>query len=311
MCGIIGAVKRNTCVEDLINGLRHVEYRGYDSAGVSVHQGGVIHTIKREGCLDNLDQALKNNTLSGQTGIGHTRWATHGNPSSANAHPHATSLVSVVHNGIIENHLQIRDRLKAEGCVFSSDTDSEVIPHLISLYLALGYSCEAACQAAINDLHGSFALGILFKEAPDMLMAARRGSPLVIGKSKDAMYLGSDCIALSGLADDVLFMEEGDWAMIDSQQLELHDLNGATICRDFVENTALKHSTDKADHPHYMHKEIHEQPDAIRKTLFHTQQTLWDFPFDLKKTHRLHLIACGSSGLGASAEAGALGSTAV
>lgn len=296
MCGIIGAVKRDSCVDDLIRGLRHVEYRGYDSAGISVHQEGRIHTLKRMGKLEQLTNALEvTPLLEGTSGIGHTRWATHGAPSCSNAHPHATQQVSVVHNGIIENHRQIRHQLEAQGRVFSSDTDSEVIPHLISLFIQQGQSCEAACLSAIEALRGSFALAVMFNETPDMLFAARRGSPLVLGRNEEATYLGSDSLALAGMASELIFMEEGDWAILDNQHISLHNREGSRVERRWVENTASAKQSNKQNYQHFMHKEIHEQPDILRKTLQSAQQQLRNLPFDISQLNRLSLIGCGTS----------------
>lgn len=295
MCGIVGAVKQKSCLDDLLSGLQRVEYRGYDSAGISVHHQGQIHTIKREGALENLTHALEYRNLTGHTGIGHTRWATHGQPSCANAHPHVSSHVAVVHNGIIENYLHIRRRLEAEGCIFSSDTDSEVIPHLVSHYMARGQSPEAACLSTLKDLQGSYALGVMFRDQPDQIFAARSGSPLVLGRSNDGMYLGSDDMALAGMAPELMYMEDGSWAMLSHDSLALHDDRGRETAPVWVPNSSSSQTDDKARYRYFMHKEIFEQPDAIRETLISTGLQGDQQEVDLSKAQRLTLIGCGSS----------------
>lgn len=295
MCGIVGSINQSNVVPDLLNSLGNIEYRGYDSAGVSVLTGSGIATKKRPGKLESLRNSLSTKPLIGNIGIGHTRWATHGEPNKTNAHPHSNDDVAVVHNGIIENHRHLRGWLEAEGFIFQSQTDTEVIPHLISHFLAQGCDPDQAMQRALQHLEGAFALGVLFNLDQDHLYAARRGSPLVLGKGDLSACLGSDSMALTHSADKILYLEEGDQARIGINSMELVDINGHSITRKLLDNQDALLTTDKQNHHHYMHKEIHEQPVAVNKTLFHTQHQIHDIPIDFTNISRLTIIACGTS----------------
>lgn len=295
MCGIVGSINQQNVVPELLHSLGNIEYRGYDSAGVSVLTGSGIATKKRPGKLESLRSSLDSHPLIGNIGIGHTRWATHGEPNKTNAHPHSNDDVAVVHNGIIENHRELRSWLESEGFIFQSQTDTEVIPHLISHFLAQGYDPDQAMQRALKHLEGAFALGVLFKLDQDHLYAARRGSPLVLGKGELSACLGSDSMALSRSANKIIYLEEGDQARIGINTMELVDLNGHSITRKILDNEEAGLAADKQNHHHYMHKEIHEQPIAINKTLFHTQQQMQDIPVDFTNISRLSIIACGTS----------------
>ena len=295
MCGIVGSINQENVIPELLSSLGNIEYRGYDSAGISVLTEAGIATKKRPGKLESLRSSLDSHPLNGTIGIGHTRWATHGEPNKTNAHPHSNDDVAVVHNGIIENHRHLRGWLEAEGFIFQSQTDTEVIPHLISHFLAQGFDPDQAMQRALQHLEGAFALGVLFKKDKDHLYAARRGSPLVLGKGATSACLGSDSMALTCSADKILYLEEGDQARIGINTMELVDLNGHSVSRKLQDNEEALLAADKQNHHHYMHKEIHEQPIAINKTLFHTQQQIHDIPVDFSNVSRLSIIACGTS----------------
>lgn len=295
MCGIVGSINHNDIVPELLQGLSNIEYRGYDSAGISILAPNGITTVKREGKLQHLKNQLDQMHLSSYAGIGHTRWATHGKPNELNAHPHSNSDVAVVHNGIIENYIDLKQWLQSEGFVFQSQTDTEVIPHLISLFLHQGYEPEKALNRALSHLQGAFALGVLFKGDEEHVYAARRGSPLVIGKSEQGMSLGSDSLALSGAPSHILYLEEGDQACLDRDGFNLVDASGRTIKREMQLFEAEDHTQDKQNHRHYMHKEIHQQTDSVRDTFYHTQRVLPEAPIDFSQVDRLNIIACGTS----------------
>jgi len=295
MCGIVGSINHQDVVPELLKGLSNVEYRGYDSAGISVITDEGIKTLKRTGKLDQLRELLCTQPVAGLAGIGHTRWATHGEPNEANAHPHSNADVAVVHNGIIENHSELHSWLEAEGFRFYSQTDTEVIPHLISYYMAKGLDIDQAFNRALNKLEGAFALGVLFQQDHDHIYAARRGSPLVIGRSEQSMTLGSDAHALANSADELLYLEEGDYARLGIDQYALHDANGHRVERAFKRNQVNQHCTGKQNHRYYMHKEICEQPETISLTLQHIQDSLISFPVDFTTLQRVTIVACGTS----------------
>ena len=302
MCGIIGVVGKETASPLLLDALKRLEYRGYDSAGIAtIAPGAAITRCRAEGKLSNLDAKLQKTPLSGTTGIGHTRWATHGMPNETNAHPHATDKVAVVHNGIIENFHKLREELSAKGCVFHSETDTEVIPVLITYYLDQGQSPREAVASCLSKLEGAFALGIIFTDSPDMLIAARQGSPLAIGYGDGEMYLGSDAVALAPLTKNITYLEEGDWAVLTREGAEIHDVDGQLVERD-IKPTALSGAAiGKGNHRHFMQKEIYEQPAVIGDTLnvFYNAHegsiTLPDLPFTLEDISHITLVACGTS----------------
>src|SRR5690349_19887801 len=218
MCGIVGILGRAPVAEQLVDSLKRLEYRGYDSAGVATLEGDHLERRRAEGKLKNLEARLREQPLKGTTGIGHTRWATHGKPTEHNAHPHATERVAVVHNGIIENFRNLRQELEAKGAKFASDTDTEVVVHLVHSYLLMGYSPQEAVKASLPQLRGAFALVFLFKGYRDLLIGARRGSPLAVGYGKGETYLGSDAIALAPFADGISYLEDGDCVVLSREK---------------------------------------------------------------------------------------------
>ena len=295
MCGIVGAINHHNIVPDLLEGLSNIEYRGYDSAGIAIVNNKRLITVKRPGKLAKLTKQLSEENLSSCAGIGHTRWATHGKPNETNAHPHSNHEVSVVHNGIIENYLALREWLISEGFTFHSDTDTEVIPHLISYFLLRGNLPHEALCLALKHLEGAFALGVLFRNDPDHLYAARRGSPLVIGQSGQGLCLGSDLMALPECVNQIMFLGEEELAVLSADSFKLMDKEGHEIHRDMQIFISDKADEGKQNHQHYMHKEIHQQVNTVRDTLRHTQHTLPLLPFDFSKLQRISIVACGTS----------------
>lgn len=300
MCGIIGVINGSRSVSDsIVEALKRLEYRGYDSAGIATIIDGAIHRRRAEGKLVNLENLLQKQPLAGSVGIGHTRWATHGIPNEANAHPHATDKVAVVHNGIIENFQAIREELAAKGHLFTSQTDTEVIPALITQHLKDGMAPKEAVSACLKKLEGAFALGIIFADHPDMLIAARQGSPLAIGYGEQEMFIGSDAVALAPLTQRICYLEEGDWAIITKEGVTILDGTNQPVER-VIKATAISGAAiGKGNFRHYMLKEIYEQPTVIGETLnvyaADGKLHLPDFPFDLKKIPNIHIVACGTS----------------
>ncbi len=301
MCGIIGIIGKDAVSGPLLAALRRLEYRGYDSAGIATLVSGGIERRRAEGKLDNLARRIQKEPVAGTTGIGHTRWATHGVPNERNAHPHATGRVAVVHNGIIENFQVLRDELAAAGHELASDTDTEVVAHLITLGLEQGLDPGPATQAALGRLEGAFALGIIFAGEDDLMIAARRGSPLAIGIGKDEMYLGSDALALAPLTKQIMYLEDGDWAVIKSGGVTVFGPDGEEGAREVRETELSGAATGKGGYDHFMLKEIYEQPQVIGDTLHSfvnpatRSVTLPDFPCDPAAVSRFTLIACGTS----------------
>jgi glucosamine--fructose-6-phosphate aminotransferase (isomerizing) len=305
MCGIIGIIGKDEAAEPLLNALKRLEYRGYDSAGIATLFNSKIERRRAEGKLENLARQIKDNPISGRTGIGHTRWATHGVPNEKNAHPHATNRVAVVHNGIIENFQSLRDELEAAGHKLASDTDTEVIVHLITLELENGLCPEEAVATVLNRLDGAFALGIIFAGIEDLMIAARRGSPLAIGigagERAGEIYLGSDAIALAPLTNQILYLEDGDRAVMSSQGVTVYDLNNEQTERPIRKIDISSEAIGKGGYEHFMAKEIYEQPQVIGDTLHSfinpssETVTIPNLSFDLAEVTRFTLIACGSS----------------
>lgn len=301
MCGIIGIVSGQEVVPSIVDGLKRLEYRGYDSAGVAILRGKKIATVKAEGKLSALVSSLETTPLQGNIGIGHTRWATHGVPSTRNAHPHYTSRVAVVHNGIIENFKELREMLKAKGCDFASETDTEVIPHLITLYLEEGKSPKDAVFSALEKLKGAFALGIIFAGDEDLLIGARKGSPLVVGHGHGSMYLGSDAYALAPMTPTLTYLEEGDVAVLSREGVIVYDAGQNPVQRDIHQSSLVDGYIGKGQYRHYMLKEIYQQPEVITNTLHQYYNsitgvlTLPSLPFDLVDVERITIIACGTS----------------
>lgn len=301
MCGIIGVVGNNRVAPIIHDALTRLEYRGYDSAGIATLVDGKIERRRAQGKLKALGELLQKQPLEGTTGIGHTRWATHGAPNETNAHPHATAEVAVVHNGIIENFHELKAELEKAGHTFKSQTDTEVVPQLISFYLHQGKSPKEAVSACLKRIHGAFALGIIFASEPYKLYAARRGSPLAIGYGDGANFLGSDAVALAPLSQKICYLEEGDWAEISPTKVIIYNEQDKTIERP-VKKTALTGETiGKGNFAHYMQKEIFEQPSVIGNTLnvyynpTTSRITLPKLPFNLKKVKNITIVACGTS----------------
>lgn len=301
MCGIVGILGSKPVAADLVDALRRLEYRGYDSAGIATVENGHLERRRAEGKLRNLERRLMEEPLSGRTGIGHTRWATHGRPTEGNAHPHMSARVSVVHNGIIENFRELRAELTARGHTFGTETDTEAVVHLITDAMDEGLGPIEAVKAALGRLHGAFALGIIFAGHDDLMIAARQGSPLAIGHGPDEMYLGSDAIALAPFTDTITYLEEGDWAVMRRSGVEIYDRTGAPVERFAVKSVASSLLVDKGNHRHFMAKEIHEQPEVISHTLANYLDMAAGtvrFPeigADLGTISRVTISACGTA----------------
>jgi len=302
MCGIIGVIGQEPAAPQLIEALKRLEYRGYDSAGVATLEGGKLTRRRAEGKLKNLEARLRREPLAGTIGIGHTRWATHGRPTENNAHPHATDKLAVVHNGIIENFSALRRELEQQGAKFATDTDTEVIAHLVTAEMTRGASPIAAVKAALPRLRGAFALAFLFAGEDNLLIGARQGSPLAIGFGDGAMYVGSDAIALAPFTDTVSYLEDGDWAIVTRGGAEIHDRDGNVVQRAVVKSQAAVLLIDKGNHRHFMAKEIHEQPEVVGHTLANyldmtAERVALPFalPFDFRNLDRIAIAACGTA----------------
>jgi glucosamine--fructose-6-phosphate aminotransferase (isomerizing) len=301
MCGIIGILGQGDVSDRLVEGLRRLEYRGYDSAGVCTIHDGLLDRRRAEGKLDNLAKKLVADPLPGVIGIAHTRWATHGAPTTDNAHPHATEEVALVHNGIIENFKTLRDELIAQGRTFQSQTDTEVVAHLISSYVEGGMAPADAVSKALKRLHGAFALAILFRQYPDMLIGARLGSPLVVGYGDDETYLGSDALALAPLTQRIAYLEEGDWVVITRDGTQIYDKDDQPVDRPVTISGATGAMIDKGNFRHFMLKEIYEQPVVVAQTLGSYLRPLegkvaLPIPdFDFSDIRRVTIVACGTS----------------
>ncbi len=301
MCGIIGVLGAGEVSPSILQGLRHLEYRGYDSAGIATLVNSHIDRRRAEGKLDRLASRLDDEPLPGDVGIGHTRWATHGAPTENNAHPHATDRVAIVHNGIIENFREIREELTARGSNFSSETDTEVVAHLITANLDNGMEPVRAAGEAFARLEGAFALAVIFNGEHDLMIGARRGSPLVVGHGEGQMYLGSDALALSSLTREVSYLEDGDWVVLRRDGAVFHDGEGNVVTRETQVMSESSSLTSKGNHRHYMLKEIHEQPTVIGDTLHsfvnqaERRVSLPELSVDPNAISRLNLVACGTS----------------
>ncbi len=301
MCGIIGIVGKSDVVDSLVDGLRRMEYRGYDSAGICTLDGGHLLRRRAPGKLANLVIELERSPSPGKVGIAHTRWATHGAPTANNAHPHATDEVAIVHNGIIENFKQLREELEARGRVFASETDSEVVAHLVSEQVEQGASPTDAVKAVLPRLRGAFALAIAFRQHPDMLIGARLGSPLVIGWGEGENYLGSDALALATLTQKITYLDEGDWAIVTRDKVEIFDAENCAVSREVTLSGASAASIEKGNYRHFMQKEIYEQPTVVAQTLrsylrpLERQVALPQIEFDLSAINRVTIVACGTS----------------
>lgn len=267
MCGIVGVLGNNDVAPRIVDSLKRLEYRGYDSAGVATLVGGDLVRRRAEGKLRNLEAALERSPLSGTSGIGHTRWATHGAPTVSNAHPHQAGSVSIVHNGIIENYLDLREEVVSKGAILSTDTDTEVVAHLIDAAIKAGKSPQDAVAQTLPRLKGAFALAMLFAGEDDLMIGARKGSPLAIGHGEGEMYFGSDAIALSPFTDRITYLEEGDWAVLTRSGVQVFDRNNTPVERAEARSSVTSNLMDKGNFKHFMAKEIHEQPEVLGHTL--------------------------------------------
>ena len=301
MCGIVGILSGEDVAGRLLDGLKRLEYRGYDSAGIATDNDGAIERRRASGKLVNLANELAAHPLPGHTGIAHTRWATHGGPTTNNAHPHATGEVAVVHNGIIENFKPLRDELIARGRTFTSETDTEVVAHLISEKVEAGMDPVAAVRDVLPRLHGAFALAILFRQHPDLLIGARLGSPLVVGHGEGEMYLGSDALALAPLTQRIAYLDEGDWVVLTRDGAQVYDRENNPVERAITLSGITGEVISKGNHKHYMLKEIYEQPIVVAQTLrsylkrMEGEVSLPIPEFDLSTIKRVTIVACGTS----------------
>ena len=302
MCGIIGIIAREAVAPGLIEGLRRLEYRGYDSAGIATLVDGRIECRRAEGKLVNLARRLGHEPVQGVIGIGHTRWATHGRPNEINAHPHATDRVAVVHNGIIENFAELRAELEARGARFATETDTEVVVHLVTEEMNRGSGPITAVAATLPRLKGAFALAFLFAGEDDLLVGARRGSPLAVGYGDGETYLGSDAIALAPFTNAIAYLEDGDFVVLKRGGAVVQDATGKVVVRPVVRSTASAFLVDKGNHRHFMAKEIHEQPEVVGHTLAHyvnfakgRVELPGTLPFDFRAIDRLSIAACGTA----------------
>jgi glucosamine--fructose-6-phosphate aminotransferase (isomerizing) len=300
MCGIVGVIAQRPVSELLLEGLRRLEYRGYDSAGIATLNGG-IQRRRAKGKIRALEERLVSEPISGTTGIGHTRWATHGKPNEINAHPHATDIVAVVHNGIIENYKELKTELEAKGCKFQSETDTETVAHLLSQYIREGATPSEAAAKTLPRLEGAFALAMIFEGHDGLIIAASRGSPLAVGYGEGEMYVGSDALALAPLTSRITYLEEGDWVELSRDKAVIH-ANDNRVVQRAIEQTALSGAaTGKGGYRHFMLKEIFEQPGVIGDTLHSLVNTeksevaLPQLPFDWKNIEKLTLIGCGTA----------------
>ena len=302
MCGIVGILGREPVAGLLVDALKRLEYRGYDSAGVATLERGHLARRRAEGKLRNLEARLAREPLTGTIGIGHTRWATHGRPTEDNAHPHATERLAVVHNGIIENFRELREELERSGTKFGSDTDTEVVAHLVTQEMKNGRSPAEAVAAALPRLRGAFALAFLFAGENDLIIGARKGSPLAIGYGDGEMYLGSDAMALAPFTDAISYLEEGDWAVLTRKSVEVRDAKGSKVARAVLRSSASAFLVDKGNYRHFMAKEIHEQPEVVGHTLAHyidmaaeRVRLPAELPFDFGTLERVSISACGTA----------------
>ncbi|PCJ33737.1 MAG: glutamine--fructose-6-phosphate transaminase (isomerizing) [Alphaproteobacteria bacterium] len=302
MCGIVGVLGDHEVAPILVEALKRLEYRGYDSAGIAtLYDGQKIDRRRAEGKLVNLGKVLKENSLAGMIGIGHTRWATHGAPTVGNAHPHTTEKVAVVHNGIIENFRELRLELSQKGHILETETDTEVIVHLITDFLDQGFAPREAAAESLKHLRGAFGIAVFFEDDNGLMIGARRGSPLAVGHGEGEMYLGSDAIALSHLTNRVSYLEDGDRVELTHTSVTIFDDNDQIVEREIHISTAAAGAADKGNYNHFMMKEIHEQPTVVGQTLgtmidpIQGHVNLPDLPFDLSAIDRVTIIACGTS----------------
>jgi len=300
MCGIIGITSNKPVSSAIINSLRKLEYRGYDSAGIATLSEGAINEVKSEGRVDNLEKNLAIKNMLGSVGIGHVRWATHGIPNTVNAHPHSSEKVSIVHNGIIENSTILKKYLIGKGHVFKSQTDTEVIVHLITEYLKKDNLKDSIIKM-LKQLHGSFALGMIFKDQPDLIVGARRGSPLAVGYGPKENYLGSDSYALKSMTNKISYLNDGEFCILKKDQVEFFDENGNKVNKKVLELSSGEQNYEKGDFKHFMAKEIEEQPITLKNCIkeyvdsINNDINIYNFPWDLKEISSITLIGCGTA----------------
>ena len=301
MCGIVGVIGPNPAAPLLLEALRRLEYRGYDSAGIATLVNGHIERRRAPGKLANLAAALERDPLAGTTGIGHTRWATHGAPTEGHAHPHGTARVSIVHNGIIENHVELRAMLERSGQKFVTDTDTETVAQLVDLLLQRGAAPVEAAAEALRQLEGAYALAMVFAGHPELMIGARHGAPLAVGFGEAAMYLGSDALALAPLTQRIAYLEDGDWAVLSRDQAGFFDAQGRKVQRDIRRTSVSGAAVGRGNYRHFMEKELHEHPAVLGDTLRQMINpgsravVLPELPFDLGAVPALTVSACGSA----------------
>ena len=300
MCGIIGITSSKPVSSAIINSLRKLEYRGYDSAGLATLSGGIINEVKSEGRVENLEKNIAIKNMQGSVGIGHVRWATHGIPNTVNAHPHSSNNVSIVHNGIIENSTILKKFLISKGHKFKSQTDTEVIVHLITEYLKKN-DLKNSIIKMLNQLHGSFALGIIFKDQPDLIVGARRGSPLAVGYGPNENYLGSDSYALKSMTNKISYLNDGEFCILKKNIVEFFNEEGVKVNKKVLELSSSEQDYDKGDFKHFMAKEIEEQPTTLKNCIkeyidnINNEINIYNFPWDLKKISSITLVGCGTA----------------
>jgi glucosamine--fructose-6-phosphate aminotransferase (isomerizing) len=301
MCGIVGVIGTAAAAPLLLDGLRRLEYRGYDSAGIATLVEGRIERRRAEGKLVNLANALEAKPLAGLTGIGHTRWATHGAPTETNAHPHGTARVAVVHNGIIENHAALRTELEAKGQIFTTETDTETVAQLLDYLLQQGFAPEAAAAAAFGQLEGAYALALIFAGHPESMIGAQRGAPLAVGFGDEEMFLGSDALALAPLTRRIAYLQDGDWVVLNRKSATFYNRNDQKVTREIRLTNLTGASIGKGNFRHFMEKELHEHPVVIGDVLHRMidagtrMPVLPELPFDLAGISRVTISACGSA----------------
>ncbi len=300
MCGIVGITSTKPVTSMIVNSLRKLEYRGYDSSGIATLHNGNINEVKCEGRVDALEKNLNKSNLLGNIGIGHVRWATHGIPSTLNAHPHSSENVSVVHNGIIENSTILKKFLINKGHVFKSQTDTEVITHLVTEYLKKN-DLKNSIIKMLNKLHGSFALGIIFKDQPDLIVGARRGSPLAVGYGPNENYLGSDSYALKSMTNKISYLNDGEFCIVKKDNIEFFDEKGKKVNKKILELSSSENNYDKGEYKHFMAKEIDEQPITIKNCINeyidkkNNDINIFNFPWKAKDISSILLIGCGTA----------------
>ena len=305
MCGIIGILSDQPAASRLVEALKRLEYRGYDSAGIALLEAGQLKRLRAPGKLSNLDAKVRDLPLTAGVGIGHTRWATHGQPNETNAHPHAAGRVAIVHNGIIENFRELREAMEARGRKFETETDSETIAHLIDEALAKGMKPKAAFKAALDQLRGAFAIAAIIEGEDNLILGGRRGSPLVIGVADKEMFLGSDALAVGPFTQRVIYLEEGDWCALTRTSFEIFDAAGEPVARAEIHVPAAGAAAEKGNYRHFMQKEIYEQPDFVGRTVsgyidaYELKAVLptreGKKALDFTRFDRIQIVACGTA----------------